>query len=986
MAHLNGQSIYPEGRHPMVVNRMDQFVNNLTSIRKLLERTSDPRRDVYAECGFPKSGDLTADYFRDKYDRDAIANRVVQLFPKETWQVQPKIYESEDPEHATPFEEAWDALPRNLRGKSWYKDEEGSPIWGMLKRADILSGIGHYGIILLGIDDGKMLNEPAEGLEYTSYIDKMFFPQGTDRQYTTPFGGPVEYPDSKMADSDPQVGAKGKIEKTVDQYATKPKITKLTGNAFGKPREQDDGKPPIDEEDPKAKDDQTDKSKDRFGLSPEAGGKGDNTEEVDATDQFGDDQEQQPVAPKRKLIFMRVYDESLAQITQWDSDPSSPRFGQPVMYRVQLFDPRNQQTGTGLTMASQAVHWSRVIHLADTEDVSDTFAPPRMKVVLNNILGLLKVYGGDPEAFWKNMMMRLFLETHPELGPDVDIDYAGLKDVMENMENGLQRWAALTGMSAKTVSPAVVDPTAHINAQIEAICIVLGCPVRVFKGSERGELASSQDDSAWNDRLRERQLNYLTPRVVIPFIDRLILLGVLPEPTETDKGNAEIKAQDLADQLPTDEEGFGGTVEDDPTSNAYMVLNAEGDVEAIVPKGGYSIEWPDLDSLGDKDKAAIAQTRTAAMSQYVSGQVGSLMAPMDYLTRELDYEEEEAETILQNATDHTAEQSQLQMDQQSQMIDQGLAPDPTNPDHFPDQGGDQFPPQDGGDNGDGRGDFPPSAAPGQNDFSDEQLNKILSNVARGWPTTNGFNPTKELQRIGKELARSSGAMPGYGQIFLKKNGSGEVWYVGGDGNEDWFGKLVKKRLSSVKGIDEVTYEAEAFPTRDGTWIQIYPKKKEWNKEKWEPISNLRNKTKVGDRVRVVDDDGNVFVTHGTVTYVNERTEVMEDNGSGGMYPNRFVKPLTNQQKPKDTSTLRPSIQVRGVDRRLTRVTNAEVEGVQVHTKVEYANTTKLREAPKSIPATNSSSQEMVREPDPLEEFSKLNKKTKGKWEPIPKKK
>lgn len=743
MSHTNGQSIYPDGRHPMVVNRMEQYVSNLTSIRRLLERTSDPRRDIDAECGFPKDGDLTANYFRGKYDRDAIANRVVQLLPKETWQVQPRIYESEDAETATPFEEAWDALARNLRGRSWYKDEAGSPVWEILKRADILSGIGHYGIILIGIDDGKQLHEPVDGVQVDSYADQVNYPRGTDAQYTTPFGGKVEYPDSKLADSDPKVGAKGKTIKVEDQYGDKPKITKpgkgLTGNAFGKPRdenvEEGDGKaPPFGKKESGLPDrgkeglDNSEEAKDRFGLSPEAGGRGEQFEELDRTgDPEFPDEEVKPFKPKHRLTFLRAYDETLAQITQWDSDPSSPRFGHPLMYNVQLFDPRNQQTGVGLTMQTQQVHWTRVIHLADNLDCSDTFGVPRLKAVLNNILGLQKVYGGDPEAFWKNMMMRLFLETHPQLGPDVDIDLNAIKDVMENMENGLQRWATLTGMAAKTVAPSVVDPTSHINAQIEAICILLGCPVRIFKGSERGELASSQDDSAWNDRLRERQLNYLSPRVIIPFVDRLIQMGVLPEPSKED---VEEKAKRMAEELPKDEEGLGGFVAEDPTTNCYLVFNADKEVEAIVPKGGYSIEWPDLDSLGRQAKAQIAQTRVAAMSQYQSGQVSALMAPMDFLTRELGYEEEEADSILQNATEH-----------QDEMAQQGMVPGAVGgfpgqgpPPPFGEGGEEGLPPgEDPNDPfGGAGGQFDPNAG-GDGDFSDEELDRILNNVGRGWP-------------------------------------------------------------------------------------------------------------------------------------------------------------------------------------------------------------------------------------------------------------
>ena len=78
----------------------------------------------------------------------------------------------------------------------------------------------------------------------------------------------------------------------------------------------------------------------------------------------------------------------------------------------------------------------------------------------------------------------------------------------------------------------MVDPSPQIEAQIDAICVQIPIPKRIFIGSERGELASSQDKGSWNERLEARHNNYLTPRVVATFVDRLITLKVLPEPVE----------------------------------------------------------------------------------------------------------------------------------------------------------------------------------------------------------------------------------------------------------------------------------------------------------------------------------------------------------------------------------------------------------------------------------------------------------------------
>jgi len=447
------------------------LANMATSRSEFIQQLIDPRRDINDECGYPTTTSITVDDMRELYDRESIATRVVEVMPKESWKTQPSVFETEDVDNITAFEEAWTDLGQSLRGESWYQDEEGSPIWEHLLRADIQSGIGWYGVLLLGIDDGRDMREPAD-----------FRALGT--------GG---------------------------------KVT-------------------------------------------------------------------------RKLLFLRSFDEALVNVTRYDSDPSSVRFGQPETYDITLNDPREQsQGGVGLSTATFNVHWTRVIHVADNLGSSEVLGVPRMRPVFNRLLDLRKLYGGSAEMYWRGAFPGLSVETHPQLGGEVAIDDALVKDRMEDYMNGLQRYLLLMGMSAKSLAPQVVDPTPQIDTQITAICIRLGIPKRIFMGSERGELASSQDEDTWNDRLRYRQANYITPRLIIPFVDRLILMGILPEPE------------------------------------------------------GYSVVWPDLDSLTKLEQADISVKQTEAMTKYVGGNVEAMMTPFDYLVRVIGWTQEEAEAVVEAA-------------------------------------------------------------------------------------------------------------------------------------------------------------------------------------------------------------------------------------------------------------------------------------------------------------------------------------------------
>ena len=151
---------------PRVDNEMTQ--NAFTVGSQFYSSLLDPRRDVNKECHYPETSEVSPEDYKALFDRDPLANRVTSCICKESWQVQPRVYEAEDPDVTTPFEEAWDALQPMTTGASWYRQESGGSVWDYLLRADILSGIGHFGVLLMGFDDGKNLQEPVDGAMTTN--------------------------------------------------------------------------------------------------------------------------------------------------------------------------------------------------------------------------------------------------------------------------------------------------------------------------------------------------------------------------------------------------------------------------------------------------------------------------------------------------------------------------------------------------------------------------------------------------------------------------------------------------------------------------------------------------------------------------------------------------------------------------------------------------------------------------------------------------
>ena len=426
---------------------------NATSIyrTRALQQLLNPGKDINHECGYPD--DISIDDYKGLYDRNGVAKRVVKILPEETWAMLPKIYETEDA-NETAFEKEWKDLLDSQK------------VFHYLQRIDILSGIGQYGVLLLGINDGKALNEPVEG------------------------------------------------------------INLLTGEKTG--------------------------------------------------------------TAKYELIYLKPFDQKAVVIKEKEKDVSSPRYGYPVLYDINF---ENVEESANNIFTAKTVHWTRILHIADNRESSEVLGVPRMKSVYNRLLDVRKILGGSGEMFWKGGFPGYAFKTREDADALTATEKEGIKDEVEEFMNGLQRWMAVEGMDIESLNPQVADPVNHIESNMRNIAISLGIPYRIFLGTEEAKLASAQDVRTWNKRVSERQENYVVPFVIRPFIDRMIVFGVLSEPKE------------------------------------------------------YAVDWPDLNAPTDEDKANVAKLLTEAFSKYVAGGVDNLIPPMEYFKTVIGMTQEEVDAI-----------------------------------------------------------------------------------------------------------------------------------------------------------------------------------------------------------------------------------------------------------------------------------------------------------------------------------------------------
>lgn len=212
-----------------------------------------------------------------------------------------------------------------------------------------------------------------------------------------------------------------------------------------------------------------------------------------------------------------------ATIKELVTNSEDPRYGQPLLYTVK----------TGDTSKSTIdVHYSRIIHLAESPLEDPLYAAPRLERVWNDLLDLKKIKGGGSEAFFQRAnggRVWSIDKDVKELEPE---EKAAFKEQIEELQHNVIKDIRARGLTVQQLGSDVANFSGPQDAVITLIAGATRIPKRILTGSEMGELASSQDRDNWRDQVNGRRQQYAYPFVLKRLVDRLIEYGYLPTPAK----------------------------------------------------------------------------------------------------------------------------------------------------------------------------------------------------------------------------------------------------------------------------------------------------------------------------------------------------------------------------------------------------------------------------------------------------------------------
>jgi hypothetical protein len=279
----------------------------------------------------------------------------------------------------------------------------------------------------------------------------------------------------------------------------------------------------------------------------------------------------QPLKKISRLAYVSVFDEGQATIASTDGNTASPRYGLPTSYSVQMEDGGQ----------SLSVHYTRVIHFKGRMGRSRVYGNPRLKRAYNNLQDLEKVVGASSEAFWLLIRKGLLLSARdnkdfPAAGT---VEYQTLQTEIDEFEHQLRRVMRVKGVDVTDLGSQVVDGKQQHDLLLTDIAGTARMPQRVLVGSERGELASTQDDSNWASVVTSRQKKECT-KWVKDTANAFVALGVVPP-----------------------------------------------------PNGRISVEWQSLFTMTDVEKADVSAKHTSSIKEMTGGVPENYIDVLDFLQK-----------------------------------------------------------------------------------------------------------------------------------------------------------------------------------------------------------------------------------------------------------------------------------------------------------------------------------------------------------------
>lgn len=300
------------------------------------------------------------------------------------------------------------------------------------------------------------------------------------------------------------------------------------------------------------------------------------------------------------ILYMTPYSEQNVEIIEFEMDAKNERYGKPKFYKLDISSVIKSSDTSTVSVSQVKVHWSRIIHVVENALEDTIIGIPALQACFNYLCNIDLIAGSSGEMFWRGAFPGLNINLQNDADFQMNMD--DMQEELEAYIHDMQRYIRTEGMDVKTIEAQLISPREFVQVQFMLISTTTGIPMRLLTGSERGQLASTQDERNWLIVINDRREDFADAVVLRPFIDRLIEVGVIPEPNE----------------------------------NKYEIL------------------WDDLFALGEKESAEIAEIKAKTIKTYTEAAVlgAEQIIPVKVFQKELlNFSDEQIDKIEETANE-----------------------------------------------------------------------------------------------------------------------------------------------------------------------------------------------------------------------------------------------------------------------------------------------------------------------------------------------
>lgn len=216
-------------------------------------------------------------------------------------------------------------------------------------------------------------------------------------------------------------------------------------------------------------------------------------------------------------------------VSQWDTNQTSPTYGQPLMYQF-----AESAVGQAQQPRQFTIHPDRVIIVSRDGTLNGRSA---LEPGYNALLDMEKIRGGGGEGFWKNAKSGLSLEIEKDakiedmarvMGVPVQEVVDKIDEQVESFNKGFDKSLMMQGIKAVPIQVQLPSPEHFFAIALQSFAATFSCPLKILVGAQTGERASTEDSEEWARVNMARRTNELIP-AVMAFVNRLERFGILPQ-------------------------------------------------------------------------------------------------------------------------------------------------------------------------------------------------------------------------------------------------------------------------------------------------------------------------------------------------------------------------------------------------------------------------------------------------------------------------